>query len=500
MNDRRREKRPSSPMLRLHTPAESSSHDAARDTVSLPDIDPQDVSSSLGLGPLELTQKDIAAASVDSPQILLPENLAECDPKTAESLPTAAAIPADGPKAKPTTDMSTIAKSMLAAKDREPSRSIAPRGESADKKPNPAKRNIHGPTNIPAPHIQVDRRSSDTETTANSDAQPHINLDRPIPPSSTTNDRSTLTERQDEEMTETTRTRKPFSPRISRPASVIDSMNDSETSAPDDLTTSTYEEATPQTLDEQNIDTLPEFPGKRGQLVCNNLSKTYTKGGIAIPVLKDVDLDVRNGELLAIIGQSGSGKSTLLHLLATLDAPDEGAVFFDGLRIDNIASRRRDEIRNRHFGMIFQFYHLLPELTTLENVLSPLMISHGFFSYRRHRRKLRDRAAAMLETVGLSHRLGHKPRELSGGEMQRTAIARALINEPDILLADEPTGNLDKSSGEEIMDLLRTLNRERNLTIVMVTHDLGIADQADRTVRLLDGQIVDQTPIEAPRD
>ena len=200
-------------------------------------------------------------------------------------------------------------------------------------------------------------------------------------------------------------------------------------------------------------------------------------------------MSVRQGEFLAIVGQSGSGKSTLLHLLGTLDAPDRGEIHYAGQRIDNLPAKARDALRNRQFGMIFQFYHLLPELSTLENVLMPLMITHGVWSYLRHRRRHRARAEELLEMVGLSHRLKHRPRELSGGEMQRAAIARALVAQPDLLLADEPTGNLDQATGQEIIRILRTLNQQRNLTIVMVTHDRAIADQADRIVRLAEGRI-----------
>ena len=228
------------------------------------------------------------------------------------------------------------------------------------------------------------------------------------------------------------------------------------------------------------------------QLAARGLQKSYYKGQVEIPVLRGVDLEIQAGEFVAIIGQSGCGKSTLLHLLGTLDAPDSGVVCFDDRRIDNLATRARDHIRNHQFGMIFQFYHLLPELTTLENVLMPLMIREGVWSYRRHKRQHVAAATRLLETVGLSHRLKHKPRELSGGEMQRAAIARSLISEPNVLLADEPTGNLDHSTGQEILRILRTLNRDRNLTIVMVTHDPGIAQQADRVVRLVEGRVVAQ--------
>lgn len=219
------------------------------------------------------------------------------------------------------------------------------------------------------------------------------------------------------------------------------------------------------------------------------LRKSYFKARLEIPVLKHVDLDVFPGELISIVGQSGSGKSTLLHLLATLDRPDGGEIRFEGNRIDNLAPAGRDILRNRYFGMVFQFYHLLPELTTLENVLMPVMIGRGVLSYYASRRRYVARAKELLELVGLSHRLKHRPRELSGGEMQRAAIARAIIAEPKLLLADEPTGNLDRGTGEEILELLRNLNARHNLTIIMVTHDNAIAAEADRTVRLFEGRV-----------
>jgi lipoprotein-releasing system ATP-binding protein len=225
------------------------------------------------------------------------------------------------------------------------------------------------------------------------------------------------------------------------------------------------------------------------QLLAVGLTKSYHKGAIEVPVLVGLDLAVHKGEFLAVVGQSGSGKSTLLHLLGTLDAPDAGEIYFDGQRIDNLPAAQRDALRNRRLGMIFQFYHLLPELTALENVLAPLMITHDTLSYLRYRRRHRAAATELLEAIGLGHRLRHKPRELSGGEMQRAAIARALVTGPDLLLADEPTGNLDQATGQEIITTLRTLNRRQNLTIVMVTHDQALARQADRIVRLVDGRI-----------
>ncbi len=224
-------------------------------------------------------------------------------------------------------------------------------------------------------------------------------------------------------------------------------------------------------------------------LATHDLFKSYRKGPLGIPVLQGIDMAVREGEFLAIVGQSGCGKSTLLHLLGTLDQPDAGEVHFEGHRIDNLPHSSRDLLRNKHFGMIFQFYHLLPELTTLENVLAPALIAEGTLSYWLSRKRHRRRAMELLEMVGVAHRAKHKPRELSGGEMQRAAIARALLAQPRVLLADEPTGNLDRATGEQIMEMLRRLNREQKLTIVMVTHDPWIADQADRTVRLVEGRI-----------
>ena len=224
-------------------------------------------------------------------------------------------------------------------------------------------------------------------------------------------------------------------------------------------------------------------------LATRDLFKSYQKGALGIPVLQGIDMTVSEAEFLAIVGQSGCGKSTLLHLLGTLDQPDAGEVHFDGHRIDNLPGASRDLLRNRHFGMIFQFYHLLPELTTLENVLAPALIAESTLSYWRRRGQHRRRAMELLELVGIADRAKHKPREMSGGEMQRAAIARALLAKPRVLLADEPTGNLDRSTGEQIMQTLRQLNREQKLTIVMVTHDPWIAEQADRVVRLVEGRI-----------
>jgi lipoprotein-releasing system ATP-binding protein len=243
-------------------------------------------------------------------------------------------------------------------------------------------------------------------------------------------------------------------------------------------------------LKRREVSAVPFGQAVNELLRTENLTKSYYRKKLKIPVLKGVNLSVRVGEFVSIIGQSGSGKSTLLHLLGTLDNPESGAVYFEGQRIDNLPIVRRDYLRNRSIGFIFQFYHLLPELTTLENVLSPLMIREGIWGYFFRRGTYLEKAKTLLDKVGLSHRLKHKPCELSGGEMQRAAIARALISEPKILLADEPTGNLDSTSATEIMELLRRLNKEQKLTIVMVTHDNTIANTADRIVRMVDGVIV----------
>jgi len=219
------------------------------------------------------------------------------------------------------------------------------------------------------------------------------------------------------------------------------------------------------------------------------LYKTYRRNHHEVPVLKGCDFRAVAGKVTAILGHSGSGKSTLLHLLGTLDAPDAGEIFFDGERIDNLSRRRRDLFRNAKLGMIFQFYHLLPEISALQNVLLPMMIQEGFLGYWRNRAAIKSRAQELLRRVGLEHRWHHKPRELSGGEMQRAAIARALIAQPELLLADEPTGNLDRETGRQILGLLTELQREQGLTIVMVTHDESIAATCDSVIHLVDGRI-----------
>ena len=186
--------------------------------------------------------------------------------------------------------------------------------------------------------------------------------------------------------------------------------------------------------------------------------KSYQKDRVEVPVLRGIDLDIYAGEVTALVGRSGSGKSTLMHLMATLDQPDQGEIHFRGERIDNASRKFRDAYRNRDIGIIFQFYHLLPELTAVENVLASAMIGQSTLKYFFNRKEARRHAEAMLDRVGLLHRATHRPSEMSGGEMQRAAIARALMTKPSVLLADEPTGNLDTETGQEILKLLRGLN------------------------------------------
>jgi len=207
-----------------------------------------------------------------------------------------------------------------------------------------------------------------------------------------------------------------------------------------------------------------------------------------LKVLRGASLSVKAGEFVVIMGASGSGKSTLLHLLGALDTPDRGEIEFRGRSLFEQPSSVRNDYRNHEVGFVFQFYHLLPELNVLENVAIPRLVSHGFFGWRSAKRTSFADARELLDRVGLAERAKHRPSELSGGEMQRVAIARALLNRPALLLADEPTGNLDARIGAEILALLREFNRAGQ-TVVMVTHDAGVAEQADRRVRLADGVI-----------
>jgi lipoprotein-releasing system ATP-binding protein len=230
-------------------------------------------------------------------------------------------------------------------------------------------------------------------------------------------------------------------------------------------------------------------PTSAAILRCHGLAKTYVMGDTPLQVLKGVDLSVRAGEFLAIEGRSGSGKSTLLHLLGALDAADGGSVEYDGVDISRIPAAERSRLRNREFGFVFQFYHLLPELNVTENTLLGPMIEHSWLQWRTKRSAYRDRAAEVLKQLGMDHRMRHRPNQLSGGERQRVAIARALMNQPKILFADEPTGNLDAETGRQIMSVLEGLHRERGQTIVMVTHDRSIAHRADRVLVLKDGRL-----------
>lgn len=226
-----------------------------------------------------------------------------------------------------------------------------------------------------------------------------------------------------------------------------------------------------------------------GLLAVRGLRKHYRSGDRTLEVLRGVDFDLAAGEFVSVIGQSGSGKSTLLHLVGLLDAADAGSITLGGRRVDDLPGRERDRLRNTDIGMVFQAYHLLPELTALENVLAPLMVRHGMWAWLRARGEARRRAVDLLERFGLAERMHHRPRQLSGGEMQRVAIARALVGGPRLLLADEPTGNLDAESGAGILEVLAALNRRQGLSIVLVTHDASIARRADRIVRLAAGRV-----------
>ncbi len=211
--------------------------------------------------------------------------------------------------------------------------------------------------------------------------------------------------------------------------------------------------------------------------------KGFAKGNSWLDVLQGVTVEINGGEMVAVVGPSGSGKSTLLHLIGALERPDRGTIRFDGRDVFQQSELELAAFRNRHVGFVFQFHHLLPELTALENVMLPGLIA------RRGRREVMAEATELLATMGLAERMEHRPGELSGGEQQRVAIARALVNHPDLVLADEPTGNLDRQSGEAIQGLLRSLNQTRQQTFIVVTHNEAFAKALDRTVRLIDGKL-----------
>jgi ABC-type lipoprotein export system ATPase subunit len=214
-----------------------------------------------------------------------------------------------------------------------------------------------------------------------------------------------------------------------------------------------------------------------------DVSKRYVSGRVTLPVLRGVSLRIDPTSFVAIMGPSGSGKSTLLHLLAGLDTPTSGEVLWDGRVVSALSDAKRAQFRNRSLGIIFQFYHLLPELSALENVMLPGLVAGT------SRRVLHGRAQECLERVGLAARLRHRPRELSGGEQQRVAIARALVNQPAVLLCDEPTGNLDSSTGTEVIELLVELHRTGKVGLVLVTHEARLAERADQMMRMEDGRI-----------
>ncbi len=214
-----------------------------------------------------------------------------------------------------------------------------------------------------------------------------------------------------------------------------------------------------------------------------DIKKTYLMGKVPVEALRGIDLEIQDGEMVAIMGPSGSGKTTLLNILGLLDAPSVGSYKLVSDEVAKLPDRRRSQLRNKRFGFVFQVYNLLPRLTAAENVMIPLI--YGGVK----KRERRPRAEAALESVGLKDRMKHRPSELSGGEQQRVAIARALVNEPSVILADEPTGNLDSKSGAAIMNLLAHLHKEREVTVILVTHDANIAARAERTIHLMDGVV-----------
>ncbi|MCB4436522.1 lipoprotein-releasing ABC transporter ATP-binding protein LolD [Alteromonas sp. McT4-15] len=227
-------------------------------------------------------------------------------------------------------------------------------------------------------------------------------------------------------------------------------------------------------------------------LLCRNIHKTYNEGSTATPVLHDVSLSIKAGEHVAILGSSGSGKSTLLHILGGLDQPSSGEVEFKGHKLHTLSPNALAKLRNDEMGFIYQFHHLLGEFSALENVAMPLRI-RGLSA-----KAAQEKAQVLLNEVGLSHRQAHLPSAMSGGERQRVAIARALVTEPSVVLADEPTGNLDDSTGEQIYQLLTSLSEKKKTAFVVVTHDIALASKMDRVLKIKDGQLVSNQPAQEP--
>jgi lipoprotein-releasing system ATP-binding protein len=215
-----------------------------------------------------------------------------------------------------------------------------------------------------------------------------------------------------------------------------------------------------------------------------DLHKSFSMGSHELPVIKGINLEIQRGELIAIVGASGAGKSTLLHILGTLDKPTSGTVTFDGQDLFQLSEAEQAEFRNRRVGFVFQFHHLLPEFTALENACMPALVQ------RRDQKTVEAEALALLTEVGLAERVHHKPGELSGGEQQRVAMARALMQKPDVVLADEPTGNLDTHTGDSLFNLMRELNQSRRTTFIIVTHNDKLSAQCDRIIHMQDGMIV----------
>jgi ABC-type lipoprotein export system ATPase subunit len=223
-------------------------------------------------------------------------------------------------------------------------------------------------------------------------------------------------------------------------------------------------------------------------ITANGVSKSYKMGNANVEVLKGLDLSIQEGEFVAIVGASGSGKSTLLHILGALDTGDTGSVCFRGENIEEYSSAKLNKFRNKTVGFVFQFYHLLDELNVLENTILPAMAASGTLAWFSRRKSAEKRGKELLERLGLSERIKHKPYQLSGGERQRVAIARAVMNAPSLLLADEPTGNLDSETGDGILEILKEFNNDGQ-TIVMVTHDDRISEKVDRVIKLTDGKV-----------